>query len=353
LINDKKLDKNCKFLLSFHIVFLWIIYYIVTIKEKRGNSFSMNFFIFESIAESLLIYTNSSSGALNIVLSATLIGAFCFLIFYVFEAIALYTIAKKNGYDRRWMAFVPILNTYYIGVVSDKNKVFNINGRIIGIVAAAAELVYFLLSTVELVSVFVLAAKGYIEIGYTTMVSVSGTTVAIPYGLELASSNVPTNLAWAAWVALYLSSYVTTWFSLIFSIADVALMVAFFQTYYAKHYVMFSICAFLFPIEGVLMFVVRNNRGKNYREYIREQQARQYAAYQEYNRRMAQNNPYNYNPYSGRTQPPPQGNPYESPRSTSAVDDPFSEFGSSNSDQQSQNNSYNNGDDNSDPFGDL
>jgi hypothetical protein len=224
-------------------------------------------------------------------------------------------------------------------------------------VAAIAEGICFVLSAVELIAIFVLTANGYIQIGYSTIVSVSGSTVAIPNGLELASTTVSADLAWAAWVAVYLNGYVTTWFSLIYSVAEIGVLVAFFQTYYTKHYIMFAIFAFLFPIKGVLMFVVRNNKGKNYRDYIREQQARQYAAYQEYNRRMSENNPYNYNPYSGRTQPPTQGNPYETPRSNSAHDDPFSEFGSSNTSQtnssDNQDKDQNNNQSHSDPFDDF
>ncbi len=34
-----------------------------------------------------------------------LIGGLCFLIVFVFEAIALYTIARREGYKNKWMAY--------------------------------------------------------------------------------------------------------------------------------------------------------------------------------------------------------------------------------------------------------
>ena len=71
-----------------------------------------------------------------------LVGGLCFLIVFIFQAVALYTIATKAGYKNRWMAFIPFFNTYYIGVCAQKNKCFNsINAKTIGLVTAIFEFV--------------------------------------------------------------------------------------------------------------------------------------------------------------------------------------------------------------------
>ena len=74
---------------------------------------------------------------------------------------------------------------------------------------------------------------------------------------------------------------------------------------------MFTITSVLFPIQGILFFIVRNNVGVNYRDFLRAEQARQYAAYQNYQQQQNfngnpygrdgyNNNPYNNNGYGNR-----------------------------------------------------
>lgn len=41
------------------------------------------------------------------------------LVFYIFTAISLYAISKKRGYDKPWLAFIPIANFYLMGAIAD------------------------------------------------------------------------------------------------------------------------------------------------------------------------------------------------------------------------------------------
>jgi hypothetical protein len=271
----------------------------------------------------------------------------------VFKALALYTIAKREGYDKKWMAFVPVLNTYYIGKVSDKNRIFNMPSKVVGLVAAILEGIIVVSYIIYLSALFVLADNGCLGFSVYTMM---GTQFSSVDGFEIGGT-LTDDLNWAVIVFNFFDSLIVSIINLAYYAFEIMLLVVFFQTYSSRHYVMFTIFSIIFPLSSILMFVVRNNSAKNYRQYIREQQERQYRAYQEYNRRNM-NNPYNYNPYSGRTQPPPTGNPYEAPRPTSAPSDPFEDFGSTNNNSNNSKNSSNassNGDDNtpSDPFGDL
>ncbi|WMJ21858.1 hypothetical protein RBG61_07545 [Paludicola sp. MB14-C6] len=47
------------------------------------------------------------------------------VVFYIFEAVSLYTIAKKRGIANPWISFIPIVNKYMVGAIAD-----NINAYI-------------------------------------------------------------------------------------------------------------------------------------------------------------------------------------------------------------------------------
>jgi hypothetical protein len=220
------------------------------------------------------------------------IGALCFAIVFIFQAVALYVIAKREGYKNRWMAFVPFINTYYIGVCAQKNKIYNIDAKTIGLVTAIFEVVLF--GAYVFYNVAVSLVSEYVF--YTETDTIFG-VVLEPY---LIISSVPENLKWAGWIYNYFDSYILRWVNLIYLLLEVCLLLAFFQTYACRRYVLFTITSILFPIQGILFFVVRNNKGVNYKEFVRAEQARQYRMYQQYQQQHQNNfydNPYNRNPY--------------------------------------------------------
>ena len=251
-----------------------------------------------------------------------LVGGLCFAIVFVFEAIALFTIAKREGYKNRWFAFVPFLNTYYIGVCAQKNKCFNLDSRTISLITAILEAVLFAGFTVYFVAV-ALVIEYYVPTG-GTVTNAFGQTVEV-YALM----NVPENLYWAEWCFNFLGDYVLTWVELVFVSLEVMLFSAFFQTFAARRYFLFTLTGALLPIQGILFFIVRNNKGMNYREFMRREQERQYRMYQQYATRNYEQNMYNQNPYSRNPYdgaPPSDGDRGRDTRGGGS-DDPFAEFG--------------------------
>jgi hypothetical protein len=241
----------------------------------------MDFFEYASIAS---WFTNSLTVQL-------IIGGLCFAIVFIFQAVALFIIAKREGYKNKWMAFVPFFNTYYIGVCAQKNKIYRIDAKTVGLVTAIFEAVLFAAYVVYNVAVSLVSEY----VLYTETETILG-TVMEPY----LSSAVPSNLSWAAWMYNYFDSYILTWVNLLYVLCEVCLLIAFFQTYACRRYVLFTVTSILFPIQGILFFVVRNNKGINYREYVLAEQARQYRMYQQYQQqRNFNDNPYNRNPYDG------------------------------------------------------
>lgn len=300
----------------------------------------MDFFEFATSAMSILQQYNSGESYRLLVLSL-IIGASCYLLVYVFQAIALYAIASREGFKNRWMAFIPLLNTYYIGVVADKNKIFNFKAKTVSAILAAVETIIVVFSVLYFVSAHIMFSGGYASPEYEPYGPVMGEMVSRFVGYRL--ENVPVSLNWAAWFFSYTQYYILSWLEIIYILFNVFLLSAFFQTYATRRYFLFTIFSVLFPVKGILFFAVRNNKGRNYREFIREMQQRQYRMYQEMNRQNMGGNPYNYNPYTGTTNPP-QSDPYRDNRPHGAPEDPFSEFG---------NGGANGGKPSGDPFDDL
>ncbi|MDE5766021.1 MAG: hypothetical protein K2I17_02510 [Clostridia bacterium] len=258
-----------------------------------------------------------------------LIAGLVFAILYVFKAVALFTIARREGYKNSWMAFVPLVNTYYIGVVSDKNRIYGAKPKYISLAAALLETAYVALGVLYYVAKFIIFKGGYAAPEYSTFVLAGGTTMEIPNG-NYTPVNLPESLDWAWWVLSHLQDYIMYWVQLALIILNVFLLISFFRTYASSRYLLFSILCVIFPVTGIIMFAVRNNRGRNYMEYIKEQQQRQYRMYQEY-MRNGQGGPYGQGGsyYGGNA------DPYAQQRQNTPPDDPFGGLGASGGSSQS------------------
>ncbi len=282
----------------------------------------MDFFNYANIAQA---FVNTDTWYVPYV-----VGGLCFLIVFVFQAVGLFVIAGREGYKNRWMAFVPFLNTYYIGVCGQKNRVFkSVDTKIFALVAAILEALLVIGYVLNYVARLLLLSYNLVEYVSDT------NSYGLSWVVERLSSNISEfpELLWAKWCFAELDIILSV-LSLAFLVMQVFTLSAFFQTFAARRYMLFTITSILFPIQGILIFILRNNRGMNYREYIRKEQERQYRMYQQYRRQQSfDQNPYNQNPYSR--------SPYEdygyngggndSAQSGSA-EDPFSEFGGKGND---------------------
>ncbi len=282
----------------------------------------MDFFEYASLAENFIAEEQRWI--------SYIIGGLCFAIIFIFQAVALYTISGREGYKNRWFSFIPFLNTYYIGVCAQKNRCFKtVDTKLIALITAAVEAVLFVGFVVYEVGCNL--AMPFAEVIERN--EIYGITVEIK---EVRS--IPENLAWAGWCYNYLYEYILRWVELVYLFLEVIVLVAFFQTYASRRYLLFTITSVFFPIQGILFFVVRNNRGMNYREFLRAEQERQYKMYSQYRQQYNQNpydrnygqNPYNNNPYS---KPDDNGGshsdngPFDEYGNGGKPDDPFDDLG--------------------------
>lgn len=307
----------------------------------------MEFFIIADAIESVFV---AAGDAYKRYLWSYILVALCiYAVLYTFEAVALYTIAKREGYKNRWMAFVPFANTYYIGVVAEKNKVFSAKTKYVSLAAALLEAAYAVLGILYLVATYIIFNGGYAAPQYSTSVTVSG-TIEVLSGYN--PVNLPASLNWAWWIADNMQGMVMYWVELVQVILSIFVLIAFFRTYSSPRYVLFSIFSVLLPIKGIFMFAVRNNRGKNYGEYLREQRQRQYNAYQEYMRNGGQNQGGYYGGGYNNPNYNQQGNPYSQQPRQNPPEDPFDGLGGSGNGGGSQSNGGSGGN-GGDPFDDF
>ncbi len=279
-----------------------------------------------------------------------LIGGIGFAIIYIFKSVALYTIARREGFANSWMAFVPILNTYYAGVLADKNRIFGLKAKTVSLIAAIAEFAYVAMNIIYYAAQGVIFAGGYAVPQFeATLIGNTYVDVFSGYGIV----GLPVSLSWAGWVYAYFPEAFLYWLNLLSVVSYILVMIAFFQTYSCRHYVLFSIFSALFPLSGIFMFVVRNNRGKNYTQFVKERQYRQYQQYQEY---MRNNGGYN-NPNGGYNNP---NDPYNGGRGAGSEPpkDPFDGMGGQSGNGGSQSGSDgrqggSSGGSGDDPFGDF
>lgn len=275
-----------------------------------------------------------------------LIGAVCFAVLHTFKAIALYVIARREGFKNRWMAFIPFFSTYYIGVVSDKNKVFRMKAKSVALAAAIIEFLCVAMNIVYYVAQYIIFDGGYAVPDYATS-QIGNEMFEYFYG-EYTIQGLPDNLYAIGWIYAYFSNAFLYWLSLLSMLSNLFLLICFFQTYACKRYVLFSLLSILLSVSGVFMFAVRNNRGRNYGQYLRERQQIRYQQYQEYLRQNGgYNNPNNPNWQNG-------SNPYNggSYYGGNTPPDPFDGMGGGG-DNGSSSGSSSSGSDNDDPFGDF
>ena len=262
-----------------------------------------------------------------------LVGGLCFAIVFIFQSVGLYVIAGRAGYRHRWMAFIPFLNTYYIGVCGQKNRCFNIETKRVALFASVLEAVLFSAFVLYFVSIHMVTPHLVVvdEIRY-------GDVVYYIQGLPDEFAVMRPDLAWAGWCYEHLYDIVLWWVDLIYTLLLVMVLSSFFQTYAPRRYFMYTLISIIFPVQGILIFLVRNNTGLRYADYVRGEQEKRYRMYREYTRNNE--NPYDRNDYSRPRD--------DAPGSDGKQGEPFSEFGNDGTDDPF-------GFDNSpsDPFDDL
>lgn len=247
-----------------------------------------------------------------------LIGAAACLALFILQGVALSTMAKKRGIDKRWCAFVPFVSLWYIGKLAGECQFFGKKMKRAGLYTMIAQIVVSVLFTLQV------SAEIYL---YTVHGMPSGTTQwETPYWNNLQGFALTVyNFYTGGDVFLMLAQ-------LAYEILLFILMMGLYKKYFPRNYMLFSfLTLFAPPARFIIVFVIRNREAVDYEAYMR-------ARREAYMRQQQQYHPYNHQgPYGGYYNPQgnpmggaPYGNPYaqnQNPQPT-PPDDPFEEFAS-------------------------
>ena len=278
---------------------------------------------------------------------ALFVAAGAFVLLYVFKAIGLFTMAKKQGkINLLWCAFVPFASTYLMGELAGEWRIGKARVKHIGLYAMLGELVYCALAAFVSGVLVYAFANGMTE----------------TYPLEDVSGAITPYVGWrftaalpdALYTACNVCNVLATVFQYVQLVLFVFLYIAFFRRYAPASYVwMVVICALLPVVTPFLVFAFRGRVPVDYDRFMQERvermrraQQAQYGPYGPYGRGgYGQSGPYGQNDPYGQSGPYGQngyGQSGSGAGSGQEPADPFGEFGSGGKGQGSD-----------DPFGEF
>ena len=198
-----------------------------------------------------------------------------YVLLYIFRAIGLFTMAKKQGKNGLlWCAFVPFASTFLMGELAGDLKLGKSRVKHIGLYVMLGEIVYSALTAV-VCAILIRALLG-----------IEGSIVFEPN----ADTGIPVNTFNGSdgLITLYNTfSILSTVFQYLLIVLLVFLYIAFFRRYSPLSYVwMVIVCALLPVVTPFLIFAYRNRVPVDYDRFVQERIERMRRA------RQAQYGPY-------------------------------------------------------------
>lgn len=254
----------------------------------------------------------------GLLLSTGIIALLFYLTMYVLRSLGIYTLAKRNGVEHPFMAWIPcvwiftacklIREQLFFGKRYEK---FALAFAIIFSAAQVLSLVYYFLIYFPLAGYFFSGGTIYLGEGITAVNPKAmefwtgelfvGADFVSPYGTAVYKvANV-----------ISVIGTISSLFDLVVLVITINLYIALFRKFWPQHYILASVLSF-FGLFAPFIFAIRKKPAINYAEYMRSRN--QYYYGNGYNGQNYQNN-YNNTYNNGYAQ-----------QSSSSNEDPFSEF---------------------------
>ena len=264
------------------------------------------FYNFISVA--FLVFTQL--GNVESRIAGIIVGGVIWLALFVLQGIGLYKMAKNRGLKRKWLAFVPFANIYYIGELAGEIDLFGHKIKRLGLYAMISQI----LATVACASALIAELYLFINCGNP----IGETPMGTPYWTELSGTALSMSRFYD------LSFYIIPLAQQIFSILMLVLLMGLYKKYYPKNYIFLGLLM-LFPVTRfvsryIVIFILRNREAIDYAAYMRAKREAYMRQQQRYQNTYG--NPYNHGPYN------PYGYPYQNPynQPQNKPEEPFSEF---------------------------
>ena len=240
----------------------------------------------------------------SIVIASLIVGVVISVVLFILHGIGLYTMAKNRGMSKKWLAFCPFANLYYIGKLAGDCNVFGQRVKRAGLYTMIAQIV------VTVLCGMIIAAEIYLY-----------NACGMPTEIILADNPLYVVLDWenltgfsAVVERFYLASDFFVIFQLVYEIFLLILLLGLYKKYAPKNYTILGFLSFLMPsARFIVIFALRRRKAIDYEAYMR-------AKREEYMRQKQQYGGYG-NPYGN-----PYGAPYQPPQPQPKPEDPFEEF---------------------------
>lgn len=284
-----------------------------------------------------IAYTNQT------ILISVIVAFAVFLVFFIFQAIGLYKMAKKRGIKHKWRAFFPFINTYFIGKLAGECSVFGHKMKRAGLYAMLAQIGAFLVCGAMVAAEYVLFLPQFADNlnvtndGYFWS-GLSGFMVAVE--------------------AFYRSGgLLVSIISLAYQILTLILVMGLYKRYTPRSFRILGIVSAFQPLaKYICIFVLRNREAIDYEAYLRKKQEeffrRQQEQFQRYQQQFGNNS---YGGFYGNSYANPYNNPYQNGQNgqngapqneqPKQPEEPFGEFSNGNSSGGGNNNGNQSGGD--------
>lgn len=242
-------------------------------------------------------------------LIALAIGCSAWLTLFVLQGVGIYTMAKRRGLKKRFFAFIPFVNIWYIGKLAGECRFFSQRVKRAGMYAMITQMITTLLTFLAI------AAELFLWFKHGAPVQDMQQGIIYWSGLTGFSQTVS---------RFYdISGYLLPIFQLVSEVFLLVLVMGLYKKYTPQNYMGLSFLTLFVPISRfIIIFVLRNRAPIDYDAYVR-------ARREAYMRRQQQyQNPYGnpYSPYGNN-----QGQGYGQNAQASShqkPDEPFEEFSS-------------------------
>lgn len=241
------------------------------------------------------------------IITAAVISFLFVFIFYIFNAIGLYTISKRRGYKNAWLAYIPVVNSYVLGAITDNiNTCYNKK--------SSFRIWLLVLSIVNFVVGF--AGFGAIFGNFESFIRDTLIYDSLPNSNIIASIFVSSSLNWLIGIVVFVLTCICQY--------------KIFTDYNKNNATLFLVLSILFHISPFFIFAIRNKPSAslyfanqrinpNQQQYQPPYQQQYYQTYQQPNQQSYQQ-PYQQ-PFQQPQQQPyqqpyqqPQQQPYQQPQ---------------------------------------
>ena len=260
-------------------------------------------------------------------------GLLLFATVFVLQGFGISKMAKNRGLEKRWLAFVPFVNIWYLGKLSGDGQFFGQRMKNTGLYAMIGQIIATGVTWAMIIS----EAYLFYEYGVPNVVNDSYCWTGL------------TGFAKTVEQFYTVSLYLVMIFQLICQVLLFILLTSLFKQYAPRNYSILSFMCLLVPLARFFtIFALRNRKAIDYDAYMRARREAYARRYQQmYGPNPYGNGPYGQNPY-GQSQ-----NPYgQSGAAQKKPEDPFEEF-SSGASKKTDGPSQGPSDENSDGFFDL